>query len=198
MKKTNLTNEHFLKVLKQCLEEIDGNIKCHLGVLLAMYKKLQFEKWYQIELFKHLVEKLKDYDVEIHIEYELSQKKWKRGQTIDIALIEDGKEFIGLELKIATTNYDIIGFSKKTKRITDIIGNFITDLDKTAGFDHSLSLALIFPFPTNKKHRNYKDFKKQELRMIEKCNLTIWEGIQMEDFNARYYLLSKLNCDRLQ
>ncbi|MEY3501266.1 MAG: hypothetical protein RL308_2939 [Bacteroidota bacterium] len=191
MKKTNLTNEHFLKVLKECLEEIDKNIKSNLGVLLTMYKKLQFEKWFQIELFKHLAEKLKDYDVEIHIEYELSQKTSKRGQSIDITIIQSGKEFIGLELKIAPTNYDITGFSKKTKRITDIIDDFISDLDKTTGFVHSLSLALIFPFPTNKIHRNYEDFKKQELRMIEKGNLTIWEGLQMEDFIARYYLLAK-------
>jgi hypothetical protein len=193
MKKANLTNEHFLKVLKQCLEEIDDNIKSHLGVLLTMYKKLQFEKWFQIELFKHLAEKLNEYDVEIHIEYELSQKSSKRGQTIDITIIQSGKEFIGLELKIAPTNYDIVGFSKKTKRITDIVDDFISDLDKTTGFDYSLSLALIFPFPKDKKHRNYEDFKKQELRMIEKGSLTIWEGIQMEDFITRYFLLSKVN-----
>jgi hypothetical protein len=193
MKKANLTNEHFLKVLKQCLEEIDDNIKSHLGVLWTMYEKLQFEKWFHIELFKHLKEKLNEYDVEIYIEYELSQKSSKRGQTIDITIIQSGKEFIGLELKIAPTNYDIVGFSKKTKRITDIVDDFISDLDKTTGFDYSLSLALIFPFPKDKKHRNYKDFKKQELKMIEKGNLTIWEGIQMEDFIARYYLLSKVN-----
>lgn len=193
MKKANLTDEHFLKVLKQCLEEIDDNIKSHLGVLWTMYEKLQFEKWFQIELFKHLKEKLNEYDVEIYIEYELSQKSSKRGQTIDITIIQSGKEFIGLELKIAPTNYDIVGFSRKTKRITDIVDDFISDLDKTTGFDYSLSLALIFPFPKDKQHRNYKDFKKQELKMIEKGNLTIWEGIQMEDFITRYYLLSKVN-----
>jgi hypothetical protein len=193
MEKLKLTNNHFEEVLKQCLEEIDFNIKSHFGVLLTMYKRLQFEKWFQIELFKHLAEKLKNYDVEIHIEYELSQKTSKRGQTIDLTIIQGEKEFIGLELKIAPTNYDITGFSKKTKRITDIIDDFVSDIDKTIGFNYSYSLAMIFPFPTNKKHRNYEDFKKQELRMIEKGNLTIWEGIQMEDFIARYYLLSKLN-----
>jgi hypothetical protein len=193
MKKIFLSKEDFDKVLKQCLEKIDNDIKSHLGVLLTMYNKLQFEKWFQIELFKHLAEQLKEYDVEIHIEFELSQKTSKRGQTIDVVVVQDGKKFIGLELKIAPTNYDIIGFSKKTKRITDIIDDFINDLDKTTEFNHSYSLALIFPFPSDKNHRNYTDFNKQVERMYEKGKLTIWEGIKMENFIALYYLLSKVN-----
>lgn len=193
MEKQQLTNQRFEEVLKPCLENIDLDIKSHFGVLLTMYKRLQFEKWFQIELFKQLAEQLKKYDVEIHIEYELSQKKSKRGQTIDITIIQGGKEFIGLELKIAPTNYDITGFSKKTKRITDIIDEFMSDLDKTYCFNHSYSLALIFPFPTNQKHRNYEDFKKQELRMNEKGNLTIMNGLNTGDFVSRYYLLSRVN-----
>lgn len=191
--KKKLTSVHFEKVLKKCLSEIDYNIKSHLGVLANIYHRLHFEKWLQIELIKYLVEQLKDYDVEIHIEYELNQKTSKRGQTIDIVIIQDGIQFIGLELKIASTNYSILGFAKKTKRITNIINDFISDLDKTTDFDYSYSLALIYPFPKSKDHRNYDDFKKQELRMRKKSKLAMWEGLIMDDFITRYYLLSKVN-----
>lgn len=186
-----LTNEQFEKALKKSLEEIDRIIPSHFGVLLTMYKRLQFEKWLQIELFNQLAIQLKDFDVEVHIEYELSQKASKRGQSIDIVVLDGTKEFIGLEMKIAPTNYPIVGFSRKTKRITNVIDDFITDLDKTTDFDHSYSLALIFPFPNDINHRNFTDFKKQESRMSQKGKLTIWDGIKMEDFIARYYLLSK-------
>lgn len=191
--KKKLTSEHFEMVLKKCLVEIDYDIKSHLGVLLTIYNRLQFEKWLQIELVKHMVFKLKDFDVEIHTEYEISQKTSKRGQTIDIVIIQGGIEFIGLELKIAPTNYSILGFATKTKRIKNTIDDFISDLDKTTVFNYSYSLALIFPFPKNKDHRNYVDFKKQESRMIAKSKLTVWEGLKMDDFITCYYLLSKEN-----
>jgi hypothetical protein len=186
-----LTKDQFETALKKSLEEIDKTIPSHFGVLLTMYKRLQFEKWLQIELFNQLAIQLKDYDVEVHIEYELSQKTSKRGQSIDIVVLDGTKEIIGLEMKIAPTNYPIVGFSRKAKRITNVIDDFIYDLDKTTDFDHSYSLALIFPFPTDKNHRNFTDFKKQESRMSEKGKLTIWDGIKMEDFITRYYLLSK-------
>jgi hypothetical protein len=191
--KNILTSDHFEKVLNNCLAEIDYNIKSHLGVLLTISKRLQFEKWLQIELLKHLTDKLKDYDVEIHTEYELNQKTSKRGQTIDIVIIQDEIEYIGLELKIAPTNYPILGFAKKTKRIKNNIEDFINDLDKTTDCIYSYSLALIFPFPKSNSHRNYNDFKKQELRMRKKSKLTIWKGLNMDDFITRYYLLSKVN-----
>lgn len=188
-----LTNEHFITVLEHSLKQIDYNIQSNNGVLCTMYRKLQFEKWFQIELLKNLLGQLEDYGVNIHIEYELSQKTSKRGRTIDISIIQNDQEFIGLELKIAPTNYNITGFSKKTKRLTNVIDDFISDMDKTTGFNYSYSLVMVFPFPSDKNHRNYKDFKKQELRMIEKGNLTIWEGLQMKDFISRYYLLNKIN-----
>jgi hypothetical protein len=191
--KNKLTNDLFEKVLKECLTEIDCNIKSHLGVLIVIYKRLQFEKWLQIELLKYMADKLKDFDLEIHTEYELSQKTSKRGQTIDFVIIQDGIEFVGLELKIAPTNYPILGFSKKTKRIKNNIEDFINDLDKTTDCIYSYSLALIYPFPKNNSHRNYNDFKKQELRMRKKSKLTIWEGLKMDDFITRYYLLSEVN-----
>ena len=191
--KINLTNEHFEEVLKRCLVEIDYNIKTHSGVLLTIYKRLQFEKWFQIELFKHLVDQLKVYNTDIHIEYELSQKTSKRGKTIDIVIVQDGNEYIGLELKIVPTNYPIFGFAKKSKKITNIIDDFISDLDKTSEFNYSYSLALIFPFPKVLDHRNHEDFKKQESKMKDKSRLTVWKGLTMENFNARYYLLSRCN-----
>jgi hypothetical protein len=188
---TKLTGKQFEKVLKASLKEIDIIMSSHIGVLLTMYKRLQFEKWFQIELFKQLSTLLKDYDVKVDIEYELRGKRSKRGHSIDLVILDGTNEFIGLEIKIIPTNYPIVGFSGKTKRITNIIDDFISDLDKTTDFVHSYSLALIFPFPNDINHRNFTDFKKQESRMIEKGNLTIWEGLQMEDFIARYYLLGK-------
>ena len=62
MEKIKLTNDCFEKLLKQCLTEIDNNIIVHVGVLSAMHKRLQFEKWFQIELFKQLKEKRKQYE----------------------------------------------------------------------------------------------------------------------------------------
>ena len=60
-----LTNEQFEKALKKSLEEIDKIIPSHFGVLLTMYKRLQFEKWLQIELFNQLAIQLKDFDVDL-------------------------------------------------------------------------------------------------------------------------------------
>jgi hypothetical protein len=186
-----LTNEQFQKALKKSLEEIDKLISSHFGVLLTMHKRLQFEKWLQIELFNQLAIQLKNYYVEVNIEYELSQKTSKRGQSIDIVVLDGTKEFIGLEIKIVPTNYSIVVFSRKTKQITNIIDDFISDLDKTTDFDYSYSLALIYPFPTDKNHRNFTDFNKQEVKMSENGNLIIWEGFKNDDFVSRYYLLSK-------
>lgn len=191
--KKKLTSAHFEKVLKKCLVEIDYNIKSHLGVLLAIQDRLQFEKWLQIELVKYLADKVKDFDVEIYFEYDLDQKTSKRGQTIDIVIFQDGIKFIGLEVKNASTNYRIINDAKKTKINTNIINAFISDLDKTADFDYSYSLALISTFTISKDHRNYDDFKKQELLMRKKSKLTIFKGLKMDDFITRYYLLCKVN-----
>jgi hypothetical protein len=91
------------------------------------------------------------------------------------------------------TNYSVEGFSRKTKRTPNIIDDFISDLDKTTNFNYSYSLALVFPFPRDNNHRNYSDFKKQESRISQKGNLTIWEGFKNIDFISRYYMLFKKN-----
>jgi hypothetical protein len=194
MEKIKLTNDCFEKLLKQCLTEIDNNIIVHVGVLSAMHKRLQFEKWLQIELFKQLKEKLKNYrDLEILIEAESDQKTNKRGKSIDVVILQESQKFIGLELKIIPTNYLKNPFEKKSKKISNIVNDFIFDLDKTSSFIYSYSLAFIFPFPINLENRNFKDFKRQETRMEEKGTLAIWDGLQMNDFITRYYLLSKKN-----
>jgi hypothetical protein len=55
-----LTKEQFEKVLKKSLKVIDKNISSHIGVQLTISKRLQFEKWLQIEVLNQLLIQLKD------------------------------------------------------------------------------------------------------------------------------------------
>lgn len=188
-----MNNITFEKILKDCLSKIDDTIAKHNGVLNTMHKRLQFEKWFQIELYASLLNEFNNSMVKVEIEYELKSKSSKRGQTIDIAILEDGKELIGLELKIITTNYVVQDFDNKTKRVTEIVQDFIHDLTKTKEFKYSYSLALVFPFPSDTKHRNYSDFKKQEQKMREVGELSSWQSISKNNFISKYYLLFKEN-----
>lgn len=195
MNKKNLTLIDFEKSLLKSIKNVNNIILNHEGVLNTMKKKLQFEKWYQIELYKELLINLNEYDIQIQLEYELKSKLSKRGLTIDLALICNDIEKIGLELKIIPTNYNIDGFDNKAKRITNIIADFVYDIEKTIDFEYSYSLAMIFPFPLDKSHRNYSDFEKQEFRMKNTSNIevSILDEISIENFINRYYLLKKNN-----
>ncbi len=52
MNKKNLTLIDFEKSLLKSIKNVNNIILNHEGVLNTMKKKLQFEKWYQIELYK--------------------------------------------------------------------------------------------------------------------------------------------------
>lgn len=185
----------FESILKESLKEIDKTILSHKGVLSTMRRRHKFEKWFQMELLKHLLERIKDSKIETISEYEISGKTSKHTKTIDIVLKNDSVEFIGLELKVIPTNYSVPNFKESTKAITDSINGFINDIDKSKMFKNSYSLAFIFPFPIDTNNRNYEDFKKQTNRMEEKCNVSFWSGPETADFKSFYYLLHKKNVN---
>lgn len=195
MDKKDLNQIVFDNILKVCINSINKDIINHTGIINAMKKKLQFEKWYQIELYKRLINNFQDYAVDVYLEYELSGKESKRGSSIDLVIKKNSEDFIGLELKIIATNYKIDGFEEKTKSVTDVINSFVSDIDKTKDFKFSYSLAMIYPFPISQNHRNHEDFKKQENRMLkdEKMKLQIIEEVSFENFISKFYLISKIN-----
>ena len=193
MSKNKLSKDNFDQILKSSLSKIDEKMTLNQGVLRAMQQKLQFEKWFQVELFNQLSFELNKYSDNIHLEYEMKGKTGKRGKSIDIVITQNDIEFFALELKLIPTNYNVKGFAKKGKRTPEIVNDFISDIYKTCSFYHSYSLALIYPFPIDQEHRNYSDFLKQETRMRAVGELKFWNSLIDDNFVSRYYLIYKKN-----
>ena len=145
-------------------------------------------------MLKRLIEKTVDFEVNIFQEYELSNKLSKKGKTIDLAIIKNTEKFIGLELKIIPTNYPIENFTQKSKKITNMVNEFIVDLSKSKNeFKHSISLAFISPFPKDLNNRNYRDFEKQESKMKLVGKLEKWDCFISDNFNCYFYMLHMEN-----
>jgi hypothetical protein len=135
------------------------------GINRAMSQRLSFEKWLQIELSCRLILKIESTKkMNVVLEDPFPTKKSKRGKSIDIAILEQGKKAFGIELKVIATNYEMEGVNSKTKGLTDKVHELISDFQKMkdAGYDEFMSLAFMFPFPCQLEHRNnMKDFPKQ-------------------------------------
>ncbi|MFV8366123.1 hypothetical protein [Flavobacterium sp. XS1P27] len=194
MTKKQFSFNDFEIIIKESLKEISEIIKNHKGVLYTISNRLSFEKWFQLELLKLLIEKTIDFEVHIFQEYELSSKLGKKGKTIDLAIIKNDDKFIGLELKIIPTSYPIENINQKSKKISDLVKDFIDDLSKTKNeFKHSISLAFIAPFPKDLNNRNYRDFEKQESKMKSVGELEKWDCFISDNFNCYFYMLRTEN-----
>jgi len=189
MKKTEL-----IKIISKALKKVTSTMQGHLGVEFIMKSRLKFEKWLQVELLKELLIITKNHkDLKIFNEYPVSTKISKKGETIDLVILENSLKFATIELKIVPTNYDSIGFTKSTKAITDTIEEMISDLNKgiNDNYVYSFSVGFMFPFPLDPKHRNNtKDFIKQENKLKLAGDLSILDCPLSSFYNSRYYILT--------
>jgi hypothetical protein len=189
MKKTEL-----IKIIIKALKKVTSTMHGHLGVDLIMKSRLKFEKWFQVELLKELLIITKNHkDLKIFNEYPVSTKISKKGETIDLVILENSLKFAAIELKIVPTNYDSLGFTKSTIALTDTIEEMVSDLNKgiNDNYLYSFSVGFMFPFPLDPKHRNNtKDFIKQENKLKLAGDLRILDCPLSTTFNSRYYILT--------
>lgn len=192
-----MIKEELLSLIKKCLDTVTLSMIDHEGIEFIMKSRLKFEKWFQVELLKQLLIATKEFkNIQLKNEYPASVKSSKKGETIDLALLSNSEKYAGIELKIVPTNYDVEGFSKSTKAITDSINEMINDLSKPIndGYEQAYSIGLIFPFPKDPNHRNNsKDFAKQEDKLRSAGELHIYPCRISSTFDAKYYILFKRN-----
>ena len=167
---TNKMKTEFKEIIFSTLESLIQKMNLNEGINLAISQRLTFEKWLQIELSGLLHAKLKGQtDVKVVLEAPTSGKTSKRGESLDIAILRRKEKLFSIELKIIATNYNVVGIDEKTKGITDKVDELIKDLNKAKkdGYNEYMSLAFLFPFPTQKNHRNNViDFPKH-IRKLE-------------------------------
>ncbi len=188
--------EIFNEFLIESLNEISGHMRNHRGILHIIRSRFKFEKWFQIELLSRLLEKTSAYsDISLHNEISITSKISKKGKTIDLAIKINKEKFIGIELKIIPTSYQMDGFENKTKAMPEGISGLITDLKKCRddSYPFQISVGLVFPLPIDLNHRNYKDFERQVLRLREYGKLEFIDCKLSDNFISRYYLLSNEN-----
>jgi hypothetical protein len=112
MKKTEL-----IKIISKALKKVTSTMQGHLGVEFIMKSRLKFEKWFQVELLKELLVLTKNQsNFKIKNEYAVSTKIAKKGETIDLVILNNSIKFAAIELKIVPTNYYSVGFAKSTIR----------------------------------------------------------------------------------
>jgi hypothetical protein len=182
-----------LDSIKLGLNRVTLTMKNHKGVDFIMKSRLKFEKWFQVELLKELLIITEDIEsIRLINEYPVSEKKSKKGETIDLAILGEKGKIAAIELKVVPTNYDVPGFKKSTKAITDAINEMIGDLAKSRseGFQCCFSIGLIFPFPLDPDHRNNKsDFVKQESKLKEVGQVEILPCKISDGYSSWYYIL---------
>jgi hypothetical protein len=188
-----MKKNEIIKIIKDALLNVSKKMINHKGIDHVIKSKLQFEKWFQVELLSEfIILNKKNPRLNIKIEYPVSIKESKKGKTIDLVILNNEEKFIAIELKIIPTNYDITGFKKTTKGITNKIDEMIQDLEKSKndGYIYSFSIGLIFPFQSDANHRNNtKDFNKQ-LRKLEAAGKVIVLDTEIsKSFISRYYIL---------
>ena len=89
MKKDKLIN-----ILNEALVNVSYTMKNHLGVDFIMKSRLKFEKWLQVELLKELLIKTRNHkDLKIFNEYPVSTKISKKGETIDLVILENSLKY---------------------------------------------------------------------------------------------------------
>lgn len=181
-------------ILQSALKNIHQIMLTHQGVDFVIKSRLKFEKWFQIELLRELLILTKKFPgIELRNEYPISQKNSKKGETIDLVILNNKNKYIGIELKIIPTNYESDGFKKSTKAITDSINEMISDLNKPLkdDFPNSISIAFVFPFPLKKDHRNNSiDFQRQIKKLENAGHLKIIDSNSNSNYNSKFILLS--------
>jgi hypothetical protein len=189
-----MDKKQLISIINTSLLKVTSTMQGHLGVEFIMKSRLKFEKWLQVELLKELLITTKNHKgLKIFNEYPVSTKISKKGETIDLVILENSLKFAAIELKIVPTNYDSIGFTKSTKAITDTIEEMISDLSKgiNDNYVYSFSVGFMFPFPLDPKHRNNtKDFIKQENKLKLAGDLSILDCPLSSLYNSRYYILT--------
>jgi hypothetical protein len=189
MKKTEL-----IKIISKALKKVTSTMQGHLGVEFIMKSRLKFEKWFQVELLKEFLVLTKNQsNFKIKNEYAVSTKIAKKGETIDLVILNNSIKFAAIELKIVPTNYYSVGFAKSTKGITDTIDEMISDLAKTINdnYIYSFSIGFMYPFPIDSNHRNnIMDFIKQENKLRAVGKLYTIDCQLSTTFNSRYYILT--------
>jgi len=189
MKKTEL-----IKIISKALQKVTSTMQGHLGVEFIMKSRLKFEKWFQVELLKEFLVLTKNQsNFKIKNEYAVSTKIAKKGETIDLVILNNSIKFAAIELKIVPTNYYSVGFAKSTKGITDTIDEMISDLAKTINdnYIYSFSIGFMYPFPIDSNHRNnIMDFIKQENKLRAVGKLYTIDCQLSTTFNSRYYILT--------
>lgn len=189
-----MDKKQLIKIINASLIKVTSTMQDHLGVEFIMKSRLKFEKWFQVELLKELLIITSNHkDLKIFNEYPISKKISKKGETIDLVILENSIKTAAIELKIVPTNYDSIGFTKSTKAITDTIEEMISDLKKgiNDNYVYSFSVGFIFPFPLDPNHRNNaKDFIKQENKLKLAGDLYLLDCPLSSFYNSRYYILT--------
>jgi len=188
-----MSKESLINILNNALGNVTNTMRGHIGIEFIMRARLKFEKWFQVELLKELlIITNSNNNLQIKNEYPVSTKISKKGETIDLVILDNSLKLASIELKIVPTNYDSLGFIKSTKAITDTIEEMIYDLGKGVNdnYIHSFSIGLIFPFPLATLHRNNsKDFRKQENKLKMAGELYTLNCILSNNFNSKYYIL---------
>lgn len=189
-----MDKEILVSIINASLLKVTSTMQGHLGVEFIMKSRLKFEKWLQVELLKELLIITRNHkDLKIFNEYPVSSKISKKGETIDLVILNNSLKYASIELKIVPTNYDSIGFTKSTKPITDTIKEMISDLNKGINdkYVFSFSIGFIYPFPSDRNHRNNTtDFIKQENKLKSVGKLYTLDCQLSSTFNSRYYILS--------
>ena len=189
-----MEKDKLINIINKALVNVSYTMKNHLGVDFIMKSRFKFEKWFQVELLKEFIVII-DTHIELKIknEYPVSTKISKKGETIDLVILENSTKLAAIELKIVPTNYAAVGFVKSTKAITDTIEEMISDLKKGVNdnYKYSFSIGFIFPFPIDPNHRNnIKDFIKQENKLKTVGKLYTIDCQLSSAFNSRYYILT--------
>lgn len=189
-----MEKDKLINIINKALINVSYTMKDHLGVEFIMKSRLKFEKWFQVELLKEFLAIINAHkDLTIKNEYPVSTKISKKGETIDLVILENSTKLAAIELKIVPTNYDAVGFIKSTKAITDTIEEMISDLKKGVNdnYKYSFSIGFIFPFPIDPNHRNNtKDFIKQENKLRAVGKLYTIDSQLSNTFNSRFYILT--------
>lgn len=199
-----MNKSQILPIIQESLLSVTRKIEKTMGVLYCMQNRNKFEKWLQVEFLGELMRRTHEINsLDVKMEEEFGQKQSKKGDTIDIAVLKDMHKFMGIELKVIPTNYHVDGFTHRgPKAITSGISAMITDLQKTAvdGYEVSVSIGFVFPFPSSSSHRNFNDFKRQKHKLSKAGNV-IEKGhsflINIPKFKAEFqsfqYILWKDN-----
>jgi len=162
--------------LLKSLDEVVDIMKYNKGIQHVITERLSFEKWFQVELLNRLLlnDDMNTYSIE---DSKILNGTSKR-QSIDLTV--NGK--IGIELKIITTNYEVDNkiVKKRIKNISDNFYSLISDFNRMSELENQFGISFIYPFPIDKKHKNYKDFEKQ----LNKINSKYY--IKFTNYSSEY------------